>query len=156
MGDRVRITNRAQYLVHVAGLGIAPGRTGTLPAAHYWSWYNSRASNERLADNAFELDFDVPWGDDSVTGHVMPTPAEPVPGDAPESPPADFEGPVASVAEPTRHEQIVAAIRAFPAGDSAHWTKAGKPRVQRVEMALDFDVSAAEVAAGWTDIQGGG
>lgn len=50
-------------------------------------------------------------------------------------------------------DPIVVAIRGLDAGDASLWTKGGKPQVGALEVALGYEVTAAERDAAWEIVQ---
>ena len=134
MNDEVRVTNLGTALVDVAGLGIAPRRTGVLKISLFQSWMNRSSRNRRIANTTLQRVYGTSWGEDIVE--------EPAPKPKAELP---REG-----IPPTRREIILKAMREMNMLDKTLWTKTGMPTLAAIRDATGLaDITQPERAKLW-------
>ena len=114
-------------MVRVAGLSIAPGRTGTIPLRHWQAWLAQSTWNQQIATT--KLDF----------GQTA---------EAPPEPPSEPTAPVDTPPADDRKAKLTEAIRSMLQEDQANidrFTQSGKPRLEVLEDITGLeDVTAAE------------
>ena len=160
--DTVEITNLSNGLVSVAGLGIAPQRTGTLPAHVYRVWLSHGDHNKDIARTKLRAVYETPWGSRTVVspatnGDTLPQGTGETGSDGNgDSGASGAEGESDADAPLTpegRAKRIRDAILELDPDNQNEFTLLGIPRVPAIKDTSGLtDVTAAERDAVWAAI----